>query len=108
MTDTSDIKKDFNDYFGGCPECGGTHGCYSIGRDHWYVCHDHRTKWDVGSNLFSSWKTQTEAERRKNAEMLAGYTEVLSLHTHKRDGREIIAEAKIETARLLDKIFGQR
>jgi hypothetical protein len=98
------MKKDFNCYMGGCPECGGTHGCYDIGRDHWYVCHDCRTKWWIGSNLFSSWREQTEAGRRENEEMLAGYTEVLSLDTHDRDGREIIAEARAETARLLDNL----
>jgi hypothetical protein len=32
-------------YFGNCPQCHKTHGCYSVGPDHWYVCHTHHTKW---------------------------------------------------------------
>jgi hypothetical protein len=42
-------------YFGGCPECGCYDVILNIGRDHWSVCHEHRNKWLVGSNLFSSW-----------------------------------------------------
>jgi hypothetical protein len=54
---TKEIDADPDDYFGGCPDCGypGTNdGFLNIGRDHWYVCHLHRTKWRVGSNLFDA------------------------------------------------------
>lgn len=34
--------------FGNCPECHKTDGCYSVDRDHWYVCHTHRIKWYIG------------------------------------------------------------
>ena len=44
--------KTFDDYVGGCPECGGNHGYLSVGCEHWFVCHDHKTKWCVGTNLF--------------------------------------------------------
>ena len=46
--------------FGNCPQCHKTNGCYSVGRDHWYVCHTHRTKWYIGSNLFSCWRGMSE------------------------------------------------
>jgi hypothetical protein len=36
------IEKIFDDCFGGCPECGSTHGWLSVGRDHWYS-DDHAT-----------------------------------------------------------------
>jgi hypothetical protein len=42
--------------FGGCPTCHETDGFLNIGRDHWFVCHRHRVKWHVGSNLFSGWR----------------------------------------------------
>jgi hypothetical protein len=77
MTDT----KVFNDYFGGCPECGGNHGCVSIGRDHWIVCHDHKTKWWIGSNLFSTWRDLSPAEHRWHERVLASYTKVQPLNT---------------------------
>jgi hypothetical protein len=93
--------KDFNNYFGGCPECGGTHGCRSVGPEHWYYCDDHKTKWCVGADLFSTWKELGEQGWARNRAHLADYTEVQSLGTHERDGREIIAEAARDTGRLL-------
>ncbi len=63
-------------YFGGCPVCGETTGNLNVGRDHWFICDKHRTKWCIGSNLFSSWRDETEAEWQRNAEKLAGYRAV--------------------------------
>ena len=62
--------------FGNCPQCHKTHGCYSVESDHWYVCHTHRTKWCIGSNLFSCWKDMSEQDFLVNRFMLAGYREV--------------------------------
>jgi hypothetical protein len=62
--------------FGNCPQCHKTNGCYSVGRDHWYVCHTHRTKWYIGSNLFSCWRGMSEQCVLANAYMLAGYRKV--------------------------------
>jgi len=45
--------KDYDNYFGGCPECGGTHGYLNVNRNHWFVCDDHKTAWFIGSNIFS-------------------------------------------------------
>jgi hypothetical protein len=56
-----------DNYFGGCPECGGSDGCINIGPNHWYYCKEHRTRWCIGSNLFSSWKDQTKAEQLEAA-----------------------------------------
>ena len=63
-------------YFGGCPTCGLNDGCFSIGRDHWFVCHQHKTKWWIGSNLFSSWRELTEEEHTRNYYRLCDYREV--------------------------------
>jgi hypothetical protein len=52
-------------YFGGCPHCGRTDGYANAGKSHRFFCKDHRTSWCVGSNLFSSWRDQTEDEQRR-------------------------------------------
>ena len=57
------IKVD--NYFGGCPHCGQTDGSANIGRSHWFFCSTHETKWCIGSNLFSSWRNETEEEQRR-------------------------------------------
>lgn len=62
--------------FGGCPECGKTEGYRNVGRDHWFFCLAHKTRWCVGSNLFSSWRYETEDDWRRNRAMLAGFREV--------------------------------
>ncbi len=47
-----------DDHFGTCPECGSHDGYQNAGNAHWFVCHEHRTRWHVGSNLFSSWRSE--------------------------------------------------
>src|SRR5215467_3067248 len=74
-------SKEFNSYWGGCPECGGTHGCHSVGPEHWYVCHDHKVKWCIGENLFSCWRHMSEEEHRLNEKMLSDYLEVKPICT---------------------------
>jgi len=32
---------------------------------HWFFCTAHKTKWCIGSNLFSSWQHETEEEQRR-------------------------------------------
>ena len=65
-------------YFGLCPRCKKTDGYYNVGRGHWFYCRQHRTKWVVGANLFSSWRDQTEQEQRRNydANGFGSYEEV--------------------------------
>ena len=73
----------FDDYFGGCPKCGASHGIANVGRGHWGYCSEHRAKWSIGSNLFSSWRLQTEDEQRAiyNEIGLGDFYEVEPLHT---------------------------
>ena len=96
-------EKDYNCYFGGCPECGGTHGSYNIGQEHWFVCEDHKTKWWIGSNLFSSWREESEEVWRRNNEKLTAYVPVVPLRTDERDGRAIINEAARPLNEFLDR-----
>ena len=60
MTDNVVTLSHMDLYFGNCPQCHKTHGCYSVGPDHWYVCHTHHTKWWIGSNLFSCWRKMSK------------------------------------------------
>jgi hypothetical protein len=62
-------------YFGHCPHMEHDNHYLNIGRDHWMVCDECRLKWHIGENLFSSWRTQTEAEWQANAEQIKDYTE---------------------------------
>ena len=64
------------DYYGVCPECGKNDGCLNVGRAHWYVCHEHKTKWFVGSNLFASWRHESEEQWKLNDLLLSNYREV--------------------------------
>jgi hypothetical protein len=48
--------------FGLCPHCHKIDGDY-VGRSHWFLCDEHKVKWLVGANLFSSWRHETEEEQ---------------------------------------------
>ena len=63
-------------YFGGCPHCGASDGYMNVGREHWFVCNRHKTKWRIGSNLFSGWKDEGEAEWTRNEYRLENFMEV--------------------------------
>ena len=63
-------------YFGGCPYCGANDGYMNVERDHWCVCDKHKTKWRIGSNLFSDWKDEDENVWMKNEYRLANYMKV--------------------------------
>ena len=64
------------EHFGGCPECGRNDGFLNTGPGHWFFCDAHKTKWCEGSNLFSGWRDETEADWQRNADVLAGCREV--------------------------------
>lgn len=75
--------------FGGCPECGGEDGFLNVGREHWFVCARHRTKWFVGGNLFSGWRDEPEEAWQENASRLSGYREVLPITSRRPVVRKI-------------------
>jgi hypothetical protein len=66
-------------YFGVCPICQRQNGYLNDGRDHWFVCDRHKTKWYVGSNLFSSWRHLTKEESFAQVDCLARYREVKAI-----------------------------
>lgn len=56
-----------------CPRCGKSNGYFNNNRHHWGVCDEHRLTWYIGSNLFSSWKDETEEDWAANRERFASY-----------------------------------
>ena len=62
--------------FGNCPICGYTNGYVNISCNHWFVCHEHKTKWFVGSNLFADWQSEREVDWLGNAVLLGQYQDV--------------------------------
>jgi hypothetical protein len=62
--------------FGGCPECGDYDIMLNMQCAHYYVCHEHRTAWCIGSNLFSSWEYEDADTWQHNYALLQEYTKV--------------------------------
>jgi hypothetical protein len=66
---------------GWCPECppgpGDPVTVYNAGRDHWGVCHTHRTRWWIGFNLFSGWRDETEDQQRERLTEIEDYRDVI-------------------------------
>jgi hypothetical protein len=60
---STEQSTEYDDFFGVCPECGRCEGRANVGRSHWFYCTEHKTKWLVGSNLFSDWREQTREEQ---------------------------------------------
>jgi hypothetical protein len=59
--------------FSVCPVCHSNDGFLNAGKGHWFVCHEHRVRWFVGSNLFSAWREETEEEQRHAYEVEPGW-----------------------------------
>ena len=62
--------------FGECPHCCLNDGYLNVEREHWFFCHEHKTKWHVGANLFSSWREEDESTWQRNRFRLAEYRTV--------------------------------
>jgi hypothetical protein len=76
LTNAQQAAEPETDYFGVCPTCHKNNGYLNIGRQHWFVCHEHRVTWCVGENLFSSWREQSEETFAENAKRIADYAVV--------------------------------
>lgn len=64
-----------------CPKCGKTDGFVNLGKEHWFICRDHKYKWFAGVNLFEGWENQTVAQTESIDLMLSRYKEVMPLRT---------------------------
>ena len=63
--------------FGYCPKCGKNDGFVNLGKEHWFICREHKMKWFGGSNMFDGWENQTVAQTLGIEAMLNDYQEVL-------------------------------
>ena len=63
-------------YFGLCPHCRNADGNLNVGRGHWYFCDVHKTKWNIGWNLFTVLETEEEQRKYYDAKGFGGYQEV--------------------------------
>jgi hypothetical protein len=68
------------DIFGACPACGSVDERLNVERCHWFVCHEHKTKWFFGSKVFGSWLRETPETWMHNASLMETYTEVTPIH----------------------------
>ena len=78
-----------DEYFGGCPECGRVSAHLNFGRNHYGTCDEHKVYWWFGSNLFSSWRYETEADWQRNGVLLKSYCEVEPLHVTRQRAVEL-------------------
>ena len=72
-------------YYGDCPRCSRNDGYINLGREHWQVCHKHKVRWCIGSNLFSSWENETQQDQARNRHRIGHYQVVkpiYRLHEH--------------------------
>lgn len=84
-----------DEYFGGCPECGQAEEHFNRGPNHYGACNTHQTCWWFGSNLFSSWRDETQEIWDANAARFAGYASVDPIYPPP-DGKELAAPAEID------------
>ena len=61
---------------GGCPVCGRHDGYVNLGPEYWAICHEHKTRWSMGENLFEDWDNQTFAQFHSVEQMLKEYMRV--------------------------------
>jgi hypothetical protein len=74
--------KAFDQRWGSCPECHGNNGYINNGNNHWFLCNEHKTKWCIGANLFSSCMSETLEQQRAEQEKIGfdSYTAVEPYH----------------------------
>jgi hypothetical protein len=76
------MRPGVDDRFGLCPECveagefGAEQTWANIERNHFIYCEKHQTSWRVGSNLFSSWRHESQKLWEQNAAVLEKMKEV--------------------------------
>jgi hypothetical protein len=70
---------EYSVHCGLCPSCGKTDGFVNLGKEHWFICRDHKSKWFGGVNLFEGWENQTVAQAESIELMLNSYKEVVPI-----------------------------
>ena len=93
---TENVKEKVDDYFGVCPICKSHDGYLNVGRDHVFVCHQHKTAWCIGANLFSSCLYEFDEEHARNAELLKTYEVVKPTHYEETLRERALINAELE------------
>jgi hypothetical protein len=57
----------------------------NLGKEHWFICSDHETKWFVDINLFEGWQNQTVAQVKGIEAMLDNYKEIDPLRKYEEE-----------------------
>ena len=83
-------------YFGDCPECSCNDGYLNIFKANWMVCHEHKKRWLVGEDLFSTWRYETEEDWKRNFELIKGYEEVEPLRNELIDEEQRLTEYELK------------
>jgi hypothetical protein len=104
MTNITTLPRGSRDnLFGVCPICRKQNGSMFAGRVNWIVCHAHRVKWTIGSNVLSGWRDLTEEEMLAAVAKLATYREVEPFDICKHGTAEE-REAYAEMLRIADRL----
>ena len=66
--------------FGVCPKCGKSDGVVNLGKEHWFFCRVHKTKWFSGVNQFKGCENQTVAQAGGIEIMMNSYQDVVPIN----------------------------
>lgn len=94
---------------GNCPKCWRKPSAMlNVHRDHYCVCDHCRTTWPIGSNIYSSWQYESEANWARNRALIASFRRVepLCLPYSLRTARPSLP-AKINTFEAARKYFDE-
>jgi hypothetical protein len=58
-----------------CSSCGETGKWLNVGSSHWAICRQCEVKWPIGANLLPSWRDEPEQEWKRNAALIASYSD---------------------------------
>ncbi len=73
---------------GCCPHCDNDPEILNVGREHYAVCHGCKTKWHVGSNLFSGWRDEEPEVWERNKKLLAKYASAADAESRRCNGSD--------------------
>jgi hypothetical protein len=100
------IQFNTQNHFGDCPKCRKNDGHINVGRDHWFVCRQHRVKWKAGHDIFPDWQQENLQVWRRNEKLLDFFMEVEPMQTWKKTIIEEIFAASRPTENCVPKKAG--
>ena len=77
-----DLETGGKNQFGVCPVCRQTDGFLTLDFDHYFVCHEHKLRWYVGSSTLAS---EFFDITRKNLELIGDYKDAKPVYFSLRD-----------------------